>query len=78
MKRIPLKPKDIRIPDNTIKDKDQTPKNENKTADIIIQEKNVDYINRSLPSMQLQEAIIWSEILGKPICKRRKRNYHGY
>ena len=28
-------------------------------------------------SNQLQEAIIWSEIIGKPVCKRRKRSYYG-
>jgi hypothetical protein len=77
MKRIPLKPKDIQITYNTI-DKNQTPKNEKQTSDIIIQKKNADPINRSLPSIQLQEAIIWSEILGKPICKRRKRSYYGH
>ena len=25
----------------------------------------------------LQQAIIWSEILGKPVCKRRVRRYYG-
>lgn len=25
----------------------------------------------------LQEAILWSEILGKPVSKRRKRRYYG-
>lgn len=29
--------------------------------------------NMNISSKQLQEAIIWSEILGKPLCKRRKR-----
>jgi hypothetical protein len=31
-----------------------------------------------LSSKRLQEAIIWSEILGNPVSKRRKRRYHGY
>lgn len=31
-----------------------------------------------LSSKRLQEAIIWSEILGTPVSKRRKRRYHGY
>lgn len=25
----------------------------------------------------LQEAIIWSEIIGEPVCKRRKRRQYG-
>ena len=25
----------------------------------------------------LQEAILWSEILGKPVCRRRKRRSYG-
>ena len=27
--------------------------------------------------IDLQEAIVWSEILGKPLSKRRKRRYYG-
>lgn len=27
--------------------------------------------------MKLREAIVWSEILGKPMSKRRKRRYYG-
>lgn len=30
-----------------------------------------------LDSSNLKEAIVWSEILGKPVCKRRKRRYYG-
>jgi hypothetical protein len=30
-----------------------------------------------LSSHRLQEAIVWSEILGAPVSKRRKRRYHG-
>ncbi|MBP1754998.1 MAG: hypothetical protein H6Q59_1396 [Firmicutes bacterium] len=27
--------------------------------------------------IDLQQAIIWSEIIGKPMCKRRERRYYG-
>jgi hypothetical protein len=30
-----------------------------------------------LTQSDLQQAIIWSEILGKPLSKRRKRRYYG-
>ena len=30
-----------------------------------------------LTQVDLQQAIIWSEILGKPVCKRRVRRYYG-
>ncbi len=71
MKGNPLKTKDTQMPINTIDDESQEP-------DIIIQKKQIDPINKNLPSEHLQDAIIWSEILGKPICKRRKRSYYGY
>ncbi len=32
-----------------------------------------DYLDLQISHKKLQEAIIWSELLGKPICKRRKR-----
>lgn len=71
MKQEFLKTKDTHIPDNNTID------NKYQMSDIIIQKKNVDYVNKNLTSAQLQEAVIWSEILGKPICKRRKRSYHS-
>lgn len=30
-------------------------------------------LNLQISQKKIQEAIIWSEILGKPMCKRRKR-----
>jgi hypothetical protein len=38
---------------------------------------NTDTLNtNTLTNADLQQAIIWSEILGKPMCKRReRRNY---
>ena len=43
-----------------------------------------DFSNRSIASSEdkkislerLQEAIIWSEILGKPVCKRKRSKFH--
>lgn len=72
MKRSYLKTKDTQMPINTIDD------DESQEQDIIIQKKQVDPIDKSLSPKHLQDAIIWSEILGKPICKRRKRSYYGY
>lgn len=71
MKQVTLNPIDTQIPDNLINDKSQDP-------DIIIQNKTIDCVDKSVHTIQLQEAIIWSEILGKPVCKRRKRSYYGY
>ena len=71
MKQVTLNPIDTQIPDNLINDKSQDP-------DIIIQNKTIDWVDKSMHTIQLQEAIIWSEILGKPVCKRRKRSYYGY
>lgn len=71
MKRSYLKTKDTQMPINFIDDEIQEP-------DIIIQKKQVDSIDKSLSPKHLQDAIIWSEILGKPVCKRRKRSYYGY
>lgn len=31
----------------------------------------------NITQKNFQEAIIWSELLGKPMCKRRKRRYYG-
>lgn len=75
MKRFPMKPKDTQTPDNSINEKSQKP-------EVVIQKNYVDCIDKNssfnLSSEKLQEAIIWSEIIGKPVCKRRKRNYYGY
>ncbi len=71
MKQVTLNPIDTQIPDNLINNKSQDP-------DIIIQNKTIDWVDKSMHTIQLQEAIIWSEILGKPVCKRRKRSYYGY
>lgn len=71
MNRTPLKPQNNQIQDKIIDDKDQK-------INIITQNTNIDSFDKNLPSRQLQEAIIWSEILGKPVCKRRKRSYYGY
>lgn len=71
MKRVPLKTPNTQIPDNPINDKSQN-------QDIIIQNKNIYSDDKSMPAVKLQEAIIWSEILGKPVCKRRKRSYYVY
>ena len=30
-----------------------------------------------ITQMDLQQAIIWSEVLGKPLSKRRERRYYG-
>lgn len=40
-------------------------------------EKKVDSknFNVSASRSKLQEAIIWTEILGKPMCKRRRKRY---
>ena len=32
-----------------------------------------DFLDLQISHRKLQEAIIWSELLGKPVCKRRKR-----
>ena len=71
MKQVTLNPIDTQIPDNLINNKSQDP-------DIIIQNKTIDWVDKSMHTIQLQEAIIWSEILGKPVCKRSKRSYYGY
>lgn len=75
MKRNPIKPIDTQTPYNSINEKSQK-------TEIIIQKNYVDCMDRSsrvnLSSEKLQEAIIWSEIIGKPVCKRRKRSYYGY
>ena len=71
MKQVTLNPIDTQIPDNLINNKSQDP-------DIIIQNKTIDWVDKSLSPKHLQDAIIWSEILGKPVCKRRKRSYYGY
>ncbi len=31
----------------------------------------------AITPLDLQQAIIWSEILGKPVSKRRERRYYG-
>ncbi len=32
--------------------------------------------DKKISQERLQEAIIWSEILGKPICKRKRSRFH--
>lgn len=38
---------------------------------------NQPYFNIEAGGKKLQEAVIWSEILGKPLSKRRKRRYYA-
>jgi len=38
-----------------------------------IQIKNVSFLEFEISQKKLQEAVIWTEILGQPMCKRRKR-----
>lgn len=40
--------------------------------------KKTDNSQLEITQRKLQEAIIWSEILGKPVSKRRKRSFYGY
>lgn len=42
--------------------------------DTKIESKN---INVKTSISNLQEAMVWTEILGKPMCKRRRKRYNG-
>jgi len=71
-----MKPNTEKTIEDTIDTKDTI--NENVTNNIntennFSQIKNVGSIGFGVSQKKLQEAIIWSEILGKPMCKRRKR-----
>jgi hypothetical protein len=73
-----LKEPDNKTEDSTIKNKEQSSGRYNEKEDAELNEKHssariIEPSNRNVTSKQLQEAIIWSEILGKPLCKRRKR-----
>jgi hypothetical protein len=53
---------------------------EEKKKPVVALEFNIKKINNTTASSEaiismerLQEAIIWAELLGKPVCKRRKR-----
>lgn len=69
------------ITEKPTKEKPITEKQKNMNFDLRVMERNkaLNNLNRydseeSIVSKErLQEAIIWSEILGKPLCKRGKR-----
>ncbi len=46
---------------------------DNRTSQTSRKQKNTDSQEEFISQKRLQEAVIWSEILGKPLCKRRNR-----
>lgn len=73
--------------DTTIENNNNTDRNYNseKTSVTVIlpditntdKSQNIHVSNLEFTKDKLQEAIIWSEIVGKPLCKRRKRRSYG-
>lgn len=77
---------DVNKLSNSVKD-DELGKTENqadKTPDITVdidisltRKVSNDDLDLQISHKKLQEAIIWSELLGKPVCKRRKKKIYG-
>ncbi|MBH1939639.1 hypothetical protein I5677_01875 [Mobilitalea sibirica] len=77
MKFSPNKGKNSKNDTSTSKTENKTVKSSEVTVDIDINltRKKSDEFWDFEPK-KLQEAIVWSEILEKPVCRRRKRRYY--
>jgi hypothetical protein len=70
-----LKLRNYKNPENEKQGKPE-PEKKNKSAEIKPEAKNKNKYTEqeiSVPQERLQEAVIWSEILGKPVSKRKRR-----
>lgn len=88
MKRESVKPEVRSVAKNVVSPgkavvSDRTENNADKTADISVdidinidRKRDTNGLNLQISQQKLREAIIWSELLGKPVCKRRKRVPH--
>jgi len=71
---------DVHVQDDNVSENTTTniePVVSAKVIDLSASRINSKVFNVNTPKSKLQEAIIWSEILGKPMCKRRRKRYNS-
>ena len=85
MFKMPIIPDILYDIDDQVQDENIS---ENTTTDIILEVpvkgtglsdswKNSKKFSVNTSKSKLQEAMVWTEILGKPMCKRRRKRYNG-